>query len=514
MAVTRMAILQEAARRKMEAERIRRKPRSRMQRAIDKPNSSFNLLMIGTVSLSVLLFMLETEASVVCALGRTGRNVWWWIEALCIALFTAEVLARLGLVVTEPGKSCSGRAKGCLRMLIQPMTVVDIVALVPFYTGLYMIAIGTEEATAAAELCAPNETVEAGQESSENNLAFLAFLRVFRLARVFRILRLARRMSGVTVFTSALSRSVPQLSAIFFFLLLTILVTSCAIFYTEETWKEDPGEAYVDANFGHYIPYHSIPGALWFSLVTITAVGYGEFFPVTPAGRTVAAIVALVSQIIFALPITVIGSNYATAYREQARLRLIDQLQTQVELKFRELNKAAEVLSHFGKVRKQFWNLPDGVQMQKSMLQELLTGRQGKKKRKPSKDQTDLWEVICGAWDELYWGSTAIDEDSLKAVLDQVRLGEAQQLSTMKDDGLGGPEASAPGKGADRRSGQGQGWGAASKRLAGIAEAKHRRELLEFCRSAATLLAEHKPEAGAEGVPIAREGEPPVEFIQ
>ena len=126
MAVTRMAILQEAARRKMEAERIRRKPRSRMQRAIDKPNSSFNLLMIGTVSLSVLLFMLETEASVVCALGRTGRNVWWWIEALCIALFTAEVLARLGLVVTEPGKSFSGRAKGCLRMLIQPMTVVDI----------------------------------------------------------------------------------------------------------------------------------------------------------------------------------------------------------------------------------------------------------------------------------------------------------------------------------------------------------------------------------------------------
>jgi len=110
---------------------------------------------------------------------------------------------------------------------------------------------------------------------------------------------------------------VPQLSAIFFFLLLTILVTSCAIFYTEETWKDDPGEAYVDANFGHYIPYHSIPGALWFSLVTITAVGYGEFFPVTPAGRTVAAIVALVSQIIFALPITVIGSNYETAYHNE-----------------------------------------------------------------------------------------------------------------------------------------------------------------------------------------------------
>ena len=48
------------------------------------------------------------------------------------------------IVATEPGKSCYGRAKGCLRMLCQPMTVVDIAALVPFYTGLYMIASGNE----------------------------------------------------------------------------------------------------------------------------------------------------------------------------------------------------------------------------------------------------------------------------------------------------------------------------------------------------------------------------------
>ena len=80
MAVTRMANLQESARRKQEAERIRMQPRTRMLRAIEKPNSSFNLLMIGTVSLSVLLFMLETEAAVVCELGHTGRSVWFWVE--------------------------------------------------------------------------------------------------------------------------------------------------------------------------------------------------------------------------------------------------------------------------------------------------------------------------------------------------------------------------------------------------------------------------------------------------
>ena len=95
-----MAILQEAARRKMEAERIRRKPRSRMQRAIDKPNSSFNLLMIGTVSLSVLLFMLETEASVVCALGRTGRNVWWWIEVRPTATLSVTLIRTLPVSLT------------------------------------------------------------------------------------------------------------------------------------------------------------------------------------------------------------------------------------------------------------------------------------------------------------------------------------------------------------------------------------------------------------------------------
>ena len=135
MAVTRMASLQESSRKKEEAETLRKKPRTRMLLAIEKPNSSFNLVMIGTVSLSVLLFMLETEAAVVCQIGRTGRNVWFGVEALCIALFTGEILARLGLVMTEPELSCKARAKGTLRMLCQPMTLVDVIALVPFYTG-------------------------------------------------------------------------------------------------------------------------------------------------------------------------------------------------------------------------------------------------------------------------------------------------------------------------------------------------------------------------------------------
>ena len=66
-----------------------------------------------------------------------------------------------------------------------------------------------QEATAAAELCAPNIT-GTHQESSENNLAFLAFLRVFRLARVFRVLRLARRMCAPRTQTLALALALTQ----------------------------------------------------------------------------------------------------------------------------------------------------------------------------------------------------------------------------------------------------------------------------------------------------------------
>ena len=196
--VTRMALAQDSARRLQEFDRLRRTYRSRMCLAIEKPNSSFNLLMIGTVSLSVLLFILETEASIVCLLGHTGRTTWFWIEALCIGLFTAEILARLGLVITEPDTSWYNRGAGSLRMLCQPMTLIDIAALVPFYTGLYLIASGIQEATAAVELCTANATSTSSLEASQNNLAFLAFLRVFRLARVFRVLRLARRMCAAS----------------------------------------------------------------------------------------------------------------------------------------------------------------------------------------------------------------------------------------------------------------------------------------------------------------------------
>lgn len=317
--------------------------------------------------------------------------------------------------------------------------------------------------------------------------------------------------SGVTVFTSALSRSVPQLSAIFFFLLLTILITSCAIFYTEETWGDDPGDAFVDDNFPTYQAFHSIPGALWFSLVTVTAVGYGEFFPVTPSGRAVAAIVALLSQIIFALPITVIGSNYATAFREQARLRLIDQLQTSVLLKFNELTRESKVQTPFDLIRKHIWGHDAKVEMKRQVVYTLLHGRSSKR-GKTNKDKQELWEHVVRVWDEFFPRCSAIGEEELRAVLDKVRVGEAKKLwvegAPEAREGERGVSLVAPSSssslatelGSVRRfAGALEAQGAVSGAAASRQEAEHRKQLLDFCRHAATQLVQNAPEGVLRG---------------
>ena len=301
--LTRMATMKKLSEeRRAEAER-RRRERTLLiiaREQFERPNSALNLLILAAVSLSVLLFVLETEENVICPLGRSGRRAWFWMETCCIAIFSFELCGRVIIAwsaaagaagasssAAAPAASAaangsrgststrsaaaassgggagdaSGGASGggggggdrrptarerCVsvaRLLLQPMTLVDVAALVPYFLELPLIVGGSKPALAGADLgCAGDP---ASWSTATGGLQIdLTFLRGFRLARVLRVLRLAKRMSGVTVFVSALSKSVPQLSAILFFVMITVFITSCAIYYAESEYKRKAGESH------------------------------------------------------------------------------------------------------------------------------------------------------------------------------------------------------------------------------------------------------------------------------
>eukprot|EP01062_Namystynia_karyoxenos_P020135 TRINITY_DN1761_c0_g1_i2.p1 TRINITY_DN1761_c0_g1~~TRINITY_DN1761_c0_g1_i2.p1 ORF type:complete len:832 (+),score=278.62 TRINITY_DN1761_c0_g1_i2:87-2498(+) len=110
---------------------------------------------------------------------------------------------------------------------------------------------------------------------------------------------------------------------------LSLLVTTlCAIastfyFYAElhqshydfsiDKWVRNNDSEYGDP--GQPVPLQSVPECLWWAIVTLTTVGYGDFSPVTPPGKAVASVVMIVSMVLYALPITIIGSTFAEMYQ-------------------------------------------------------------------------------------------------------------------------------------------------------------------------------------------------------
>ena len=69
--------------------------------------------------------------------------------------------------------------------------------------------------------------------------------------------------------------------------------------------------------------FSSIPATMWWCIVTMTTVGYGDMYPTTGIGKIIAVPTMLAGILIFALPITVIGSNYETAYHNEVRSRVV-----------------------------------------------------------------------------------------------------------------------------------------------------------------------------------------------
>lgn len=82
--------------------------------------------------------------------------------------------------------------------------------------------------------------------------------------------------------------------------------------------------------------FTSIPSTIWWCIVTMTTVGYGDSYPVTVWGKLVAIVAMLSGILIFALPITVIGSNYESAYRLEVMTRLILDWKAEVKTKCKE----------------------------------------------------------------------------------------------------------------------------------------------------------------------------------
>jgi len=236
------------------------------------------------------------------------------IEAVCISIFTVDYFIRVVLshagFETSRYKSALGRTCDYLR---QPMNVVDFLAILPFYVD---IAVGDSK---------------------------LSFIAVLRLARILRIFKLAKHHPGVKIFWEVLVMSGQPLFVLTFLNVIIALVFGTLIYNVEgqqysvaPKWtaagNDHPDGVYVrnimrwgsSGDFGNYerivdeeiTPFQSIPRALWWVLVTLTTVGYGDYAPKTYLGKTVGVLAFYTGILFLALPISVLGSNMEIVYNK------------------------------------------------------------------------------------------------------------------------------------------------------------------------------------------------------
>jgi voltage-gated potassium channel len=220
---------------------------------------AFDLSLLIAIFTSITVVMLDSVAG----LHQRYGKIFYIAEWAFSVLFTIEYILRL-VSIRKP-----------FRYIFSFLGIIDLIALIPSYLGIFF----------------------AGAQS------LLAF-RALRLLRVFRIFKLGHFLTEIHFLQQAIKGSLRKI-AIFLLTVLTITVILGSIMYLVE--KKENG-------------FSNIPESIYWAIVTITTVGYGDISPVTPLGKFVASIVMLIGYAIIAVPTGIITHDIAMAARKKKEL--------------------------------------------------------------------------------------------------------------------------------------------------------------------------------------------------
>ena len=216
----------------------------------------FDVLLIVAIITSVLVIMLESVASVRAEYGGALRAAEWFFTLL----FTVEYVTRLG---------CVGRP---LTYAKSPLGLIDLLAVLPTYVSLF---------------------VPGGQ--------VLTVVRILRVLRVFRILKLGHYVGEARVLVRALRASRYKIT-IFVLTVVTITVIVGSLMYL----IEGPSNGFT-----------SIPRGVYWGIVTLTTVGFGDIIPQTACGQALASVVMIMGYGIIAVPTGIVTAELVYSARTQ-----------------------------------------------------------------------------------------------------------------------------------------------------------------------------------------------------
>ncbi len=231
----------------------------------DVSSRVFDIFILTLIFLNVAAVIVESVES----LEQRFHLAFEIFEIFSVIVFTLEYLARLWSCVENP--RYAKRVRGRLRFIFQPLSLIDLLSVLPFY--LSFVAID------------------------------LRVIRMLRLLRIFRLAKLTRYASSIRLFGRIFRDKKEELLLTCMLMLGLIIIVSSLMYFAEHDAQPDK--------------FPDIPSAMWWSVVTLTTVGYGDIYPVTTLGKIFAGISAILGIGMFALPTGILGASFVEEIQKQ-----------------------------------------------------------------------------------------------------------------------------------------------------------------------------------------------------
>jgi len=212
----------------------------------------FDIILLVLILMSVTTVMLESVNSIALLYGDELRLLEW----IFTILFTLEYIARL-VSIGKP-----------LKYIFSFYGIIDFISIIPTYLGIFISGTHT-----------------------------LSIIRSIRLLRVFRILKLAQFIGEADILIKALKASRAKI-VVFLFAVLSLTFILGTVMYLIESPESG---------------FTSIPRSIYWAIVTLTTVGYGDITPQTVLGQALASFIMIIGYAIIAVPTGIVGAELSKA---------------------------------------------------------------------------------------------------------------------------------------------------------------------------------------------------------
>ena len=258
-----------------------------------KQGKLFDVVLLIVILLSVIGVMLESVEYIYKDFG----NIIFAFEWFFTILFTIEYFLRI-YSIDKP-----------IKYIFSFMGIVDLLAILPTYLMF---------------LYPP--------------IHFLIDIRVIRIIRVFRVFKLSRYLRGANVMLIALRSSRPKITVFLLFIVLLVIVLGTIMYIIEGITYNTPG-------------FEDIPNSIYWSVITLTTVGYGNVVPVSILGKFIATIIMLLGYGIIAVPTGIVTAGILknTTKKKSDNIESSNELKSQnikLKAKLDQLNKRLEELEN------------------------------------------------------------------------------------------------------------------------------------------------------------------------